>query len=794
MLRFVAIIAGVVAFTPVIAGESTLPAGALHRLGTSRFQMAGTVVSAGFTSDGKAALTATQNGVVVRTDTGDGTEKGRVEIVQFNGRLVLFSADGSMAAACGYDNFLRIVDTATGKEKCSPIRHPHGLTNLAWRKSGVELAAAGDGRITIWNVAGREVRTWEADVKPESAIACSPDGKLIAACGTDGKVRIWDAGTGQLQRSMAALDAPQSAIRFGNLEFSPDGTKLLQAVQWHESPVWEVATGKIVARLGSAQEPMYALAAAWRGDGKSILVAATNQKLHLMDPFTGERRRTFDGWDMTTALAISADGKLALTCGQGPALRLWDLETGRLKHQNVGHRGPVQHISYLDGGKKLATLGGDNVICYWDTTTGKEIDRYKLPANVQTFARTPDGKGVRFSDHAYSVSSRTPLGEPFVRKFDIPVGGSAARMSPDGRWLARVNSNNMHVFDLESGVVRAVDLAHGPLYFMSLGFSSDGRVLAAPGDKALQTWDVATGRPLSAIRLSEHQQRTTRAWAVSRDGRLAILADYSGQLSVIEALTGEPRVTLAKPSDVNVYTLALSADGRLAALAMGQGFYLFDLATGAMTGPFQAHASSIQCLAFSPDNSVLASGSSDTTTVLWNTARIRPTRPILGEPSTPAQVERLWASLAQGAESANVAVWALASEPKLALDIISRNMTEPAAPKLRAIMELIAELDHDKFTIRERATRDLKAWGELARDQLLRARAETQSAEKVRRIDLLLKTLGGDVPSFRKRSIRSLEVLERIGGPEAKRLVERMSKLSDAHITDEARRTLERLK
>src|SRR5204862_6536033 len=63
-------------------------------------------------------------------------------------------------------------------------------------------------------------RTQSKLVKPEQAIvalAVSPDGKLVASGTPFEIIRLWDAATGQLVRT---LDDPQGGIA---LAFAPDG-------------------------------------------------------------------------------------------------------------------------------------------------------------------------------------------------------------------------------------------------------------------------------------------------------------------------------------------------------------------------------------------------------------------------------------------------------------------------------------------------------------------------------------------------------------------------------------------
>jgi hypothetical protein len=119
----------------------------------------------------------------------------------------------------------------------------------------------------------------------------------------------------------------------------------------------------------------------------------------------------------------------------------------------------------------------------------------------------------------------------------------------------------------------------------------------------------------------------------------------------------------------------------------------------------------------------------------------------------------------------------------------------PADEKL--VARLIADLDGDRFEVREKATSDLEKLGEVAIPACRKALAGSPPAEVRRRLEALvnrweqvLQNPAGDI----LRELRALEVLERAGTPEARRLLEAIAGgTSGFRLTREAKASAGRL-
>jgi hypothetical protein len=222
----------------------------------------------------------------------------------------------------------------------------------------------------------------------------------------------------------------------------------------------------------------------------------------------------------------------------------------------------------------------------------------------------------------------------------------------------------------------------------------------------------------------------------------------------------------------------------------GQTIHLWDVLTCQECSVLTGHAANVECLTFDPSSRFLASGSADTSVLVWDLDVAAST---LGHVDN--KLDALWTDLASmDARQAFRAVWALARHRRHAVAFLRPRLEASFAVTLERIRQLIGALDSDSFDERERAAAALEALGELARLALQKEMARPASQESARQAKALLDRLSQPLSPNHLRLMRAIEVLEHIRTPEAKELLRSLaSGTPDTVLTREARSALTRL-
>jgi WD40 repeat protein len=795
-----------------------LPEGAVARLGTLRFREPDTIVTSALSPDGTTLATVGWRRDLVRfLDAATGKELRVVQLDAPGVDDLTFSPNGAVLATRWAENVI-LWDALTGKRLREWETHK-GDTAPNCSADGKVLAAAGGprgtgGSVLVWDTATGEPLA-DLDTAPDrdGRVALSPDGKLLASWDAAAGVEVWDVKQGKI---LHRLPPPESRPSRASAVFAPDG-KVLAVARGAGVELRDPGTGKELRTLDGLRRG--ASVVAFSPDGKFLAAADGAGECHLWDAATGKRLGSCASrTEIVPSFGFRADGSVVAWGERGRELCVWEVPGGKPVFGEVGHSCPVRLVGFLAGGKTVVSASGDGTLCLWDTATGKESRRLRPgvargePFQVKRFggfALSADGDTVAAWGRADPVRVLDlGSGKP-VR--DLKEAGDrvyAIHFTPDGKGLATAGRGGLVVWDVATAKA-LLKKDFEATFVGGLAFSPDGRSVAVSHDDpdaerdaewpptvdGMRVLDAATGKERWRLKRTDLGPGML---AFSPDGRLLATTGNRHKLQLWDAATGKEAVTADRTPGPGQFVVppAFAPDGRTVACAVfdedsGDGrVTLWEVSTGAVRREFTGHRGAVSALAFAPDGKVLATGSADTTVLLWSLEGA-------GEALTDKEQAALWDDLGSSdGKEAYRALLRLAAAPRESVPLLRRHV-QPVArgPDSAALLRLIGELDSDDFKVRERAQEALEQAGEAARPAAVEALASKPSAEMKRRLSALLERLDApEVPPGMVRPLRALEVLERVGNPEARKLLEELARgRADSVLTREARGALERL-
>jgi WD40 repeat protein len=781
-----------------------LPPTVIARLGTARLRETDTVAALAFSPDGKLlASTAYNSSAVHLWDAATGKEVRA--IAGDYGLALSFASDGKSLAigdAFGKIRLYNLAENAITRQfqlPARPGRKGRGLEDskaqdhagivrlVAFSADGKQLVAASElNTVITWEIAsGKELSRAEGPLEGREAIAFSSDGKHAAFRDVKGRIALRTARAKEKLRPLAGKQLPYTPAAF-----SPDGKTVVAAGSELLLFLSSTDTTRVIRELEGV--PLALRSLAFSDDGK-ILAAGGMDTVVLWNPSTGKELRRWEGLSTgSAALAFSPDGKILAIGGWDGAIRLRRVATSEDACPLPGHQGGIQRVVFSADGKFLVSAAEDRTVRFWSPASGKKQRAVTTPAeSTGVVAFSQDCKMLASWCQDGSIRLWDSSSGKVLHKLsgpDQPASPGAA-FSPDGKQVAVWDHDPvLRVHDTASG--KELRRYGAPRQMVAASFSPDGETLVTSDrGHTIRLWRTASAREFRHT-----QGLTSEIWGVlfSPDGRTVLSRGNDTLLQLWEVATGKERWRTRINTDAAVF----SPDGKLIATAIGTNLFLFDAFTGKKLHEWQGHRRMIRSLAFSPDGRMLASGSWDTSILVWDLAALRRSfPPSVKKELSAADLERLTTDLAgSDATQANLAIDSMAGAPELALPHLRKHL-HPVTEQ-QGVRRLIADLDSPRFAVRSKALAKLQRLGETAEPALRKALAEGPKLEVRRRIEGLLEEIDSMSPSAESlRAFRAIEILERIGGPDPRKIIETLTRgVPEARLTQDAKATLRRIR
>ncbi len=390
---------------------------------------------------------------------------------------------------------------ATGLSRYEPITlsgHTAKVRQLAYAADGDSIfSVSEDGTVRHWDAhSGLPGPTRLPQQEPLQAVACSPDGRWLAAGGKSGKICLWDLRTAKLAPT-ATLSGHQRPIIA--LTFSSHN-QLASSGEDKSLRLWDL-------KLGAD------------GEASPQLSDSPSKVLAELTP-------------SPTRLAFSPVGGWLVSDGPEKLTRLWKTDTGAAGSQFPATSDPLA-LTFNPEGLRLMRIGEDRAGHYWNGTYPKlqPLAKLNLADGVRFITFTPDQSQIligtlKATVHAWNLQTGA------ITRGHMSEGIADGALSGDGKTLATIGfSGDVQLWSLQPPKVvatmkRPADIKTAENEGTSIGISADGARLATGSwDGTIALWDVAGRKeiarlpkqelPITALRFSPEGTllaSTTGSW------------------------------------------------------------------------------------------------------------------------------------------------------------------------------------------------------------------------------------------------------------------------------------------
>lgn len=323
---------------------------------------------------------------------------------------------------------------------------------IAYSDDGQRFAIADELNVSVFHT-GDSQPQHQIPCALATSIALSSDGKWLAVGLNSGHVKVYDAMSGKIVRTLAGVSATGS-LETGPcwaLCFSPTGKELLTAGPDQHIRVWAVGSWRLLNTLRGHTGNVVQLAI--RADGRLAVSLATDNEFRVWDINKGQCVAVSNDRELFDGITFMADSNYVVTSSFGRTVELWRLKPQERKARKVAsillpvrsETYPPDKISHIQAVRKGLNIGLTTSSSYYrivfnDSKLVASVDsgksRLALVIGNSNYAIDPL-EGIPLNDARAMKLQLEKLGFAVTLKLDVPADSLRRVVSAFRRTIRR---------------------------------------------------------------------------------------------------------------------------------------------------------------------------------------------------------------------------------------------------------------------------------------------------------------------------------------------------------------------
>ncbi|HYM76872.1 MAG TPA: TIR domain-containing protein [Candidatus Dormibacteraeota bacterium] len=453
----------------------------------------------------------------------------------------------------------------------------------------IAISASFDSTIKLWDWRrGIELKTLAGHARQVNALAITPDGQFLISGSSDCKVKVWDIKSGTVVATFPSGDFPVVKV-----EVTADGSRVVASLLNEQAYVWDLKNKTLIEQTAANLSNPRQDFAVTPDSRREVRISSAS--LEVWDRSANALINTLPGHpSYVYSVAITNDGRYAITGHDDHRLRIWDLNVSEPPLGATLEQRPAL-VAMLPGGRRTATTSVDGCLRIWKRQRSQPL-RKLLRAPDPIVSLRSSLSGLTLVAVTWDLRLRTvdPLlgltipslfqvwGSLLARMADFAHYGkhmvsTAATSAASLRIIFSSREPTWSALNLITGRIKTSRSKHRSA-ITALAISANGRyVVSGSEDGSVKLWRSWTRREL--LTLDGHASGVSGV-AVSANGKYVVSAGFADHTLKVWDTTTRREIAAFTP-DSAVQSCSISLLGRTVAVTdVAGGIHYLRLETG----------------------------------------------------------------------------------------------------------------------------------------------------------------------------------------------------------------------